>query len=118
VVLDFLWDAERLRRLDLPETEVLVADLAWHLKLPFWSDGGLPFRVTPMQVAAAPNRYPQQYARTISSDLAYPLDMLEHLDGKRTILDGVHRLLNAHLRGLLSVPVRVLPWAELDAIAA
>jgi hypothetical protein len=26
--------------------------------------------------------------------------VLEHLDGKTTILDGVHRLLNAHLRGI------------------
>jgi hypothetical protein len=117
VVLDFLWDVGKLRRLELPETELHVSDLAWQLKLPFWSDGGRPFRVTPMQVAVAPHRYPEQYARTKAADLTYPLDLVERPNRRPTILDGVHRLLKAHLRGHHVVRARILPWTCLDAIA-
>jgi hypothetical protein len=117
VVLDFLWDIGKLRRLDLLETELQVSDLAWHLRLPFWSDGGRPFRATPMQVAGAPHRYPEQYARTEAADLAYPLDLVDRPDSPPTILDGVHRLLKAHLHGHQVVRVRMLPWTWLDAIA-
>jgi hypothetical protein len=118
VLLDFRWDIGKLRRLDLSETKLQVSDLEWHLRLPFWSDGGRPFRVTPMQVAVAPHRYPEQYARTKAADLTYPLDLVERPNGPPTILDGVHRLLKSHLCGHQAVRVRILPWARLDAIVS
>jgi ParB-like nuclease domain len=117
VILEFHWDVELLHGLDLPTTELPVAGLAWQLRLPFWAWGGRPFQVSPMQVAAEPEVYAEQYARTMAADLRYPLDVVRREDGRITILDGVHRLLRAHLDGLESVRARVLEWEELDAIA-
>jgi hypothetical protein len=117
VILDFWWDEALLRALDLPILQLQVAELDWHLKLPFWSDDGRPFQVSPLQVAAEPERHPEQYARTIAADLRYPLDAVRRPDGRITLLDGVHRLLRAQLCGLPSVQVRILGWEDLDAIA-
>ncbi len=62
VILDFHWDQALLRRLDLPVVELLVAELEWHLDLPFWAHEGDPFRVSPSQVAADPELYKVQHA--------------------------------------------------------
>jgi hypothetical protein len=116
-ILDFHWDLDLLHALDLPTTELAVADLADHLDLPFWAYDGRPFQVTPRQVAAAPHRYQEQYARTLAADLRHPLDVVRRPDQRITILDGVHRLLRAELEGRTTVAVRVLSWGELDRIA-
>jgi hypothetical protein len=117
IILDFHWDAELLHGLDLPMNRVDVAELEWHLGLPFWADAGRPFQVSPLQVAARPHVYPEQFARTMAADLRYPLDAVRRPDGRVTILDGVHRLLRAWLGRQVAVRVRVLEWDELDAIA-
>ncbi|GAB2681267.1 hypothetical protein [Kribbella swartbergensis] len=117
VILDFHWDQRLLWALDLPVLELEVAGLVWHLELPFWSQDGRPFQVSPLEVAADPAMHPEQHARTMRADLSYPLDAVRRSDGRITILDGVHRLLRAHVDGLRSVRVRVLPWEQLDAIA-
>jgi hypothetical protein len=72
--------------------------------------------VSPLEVAAEPEVHAEQYARTMTADLRYALDVVRRPDGRITILDGVHRLLKARLNGLESVRVRVLEWEELDAI--
>lgn len=117
VILDFHWDVELLHGLDLPATDLTVAELAWQLRLPFWSRDGRPFQVSPLEVAGDPEVHAEQYARTMSADLRYPLDVVRRPDGRITILDGVHRLLKAHLEELESVRARILEWEQLDAIA-
>jgi len=115
-ILDFHWDVEALHALELPTTTVPLAQLAEHLDLPFWAFEG-PFRLTPHEVAAEPVKYREQYERTLAADLRHPLDVVRRLDGRITILDGVHRLLRAELEGRSTVAVRVLEWDELDRIA-
>jgi hypothetical protein len=117
VILDFHWDLDRLHALQLPETLLPVHDLAWHLELPFWSVNGRPFRVSPAEVAAAPGRFPDQWARTMASDLAFPLDGRVRADGRVVLLDGVHRLLKASALHQPAVRVRILRDCQLDAIA-
>ncbi|TDD16879.1 hypothetical protein E1218_28885 [Kribbella turkmenica] len=117
VILDFHWDQRLLWALELPVVEQPVAELAWQLELPFWALGGRPFQVTPLQVAADPGRYAEQYARTMATELRYPLDAVRRPEGHLTILDGVHRLLRAWLDGRESVRVRVLEWEAIDSIA-
>jgi hypothetical protein len=51
-------------------------------------------------------------------DLRHPLDVVRRPDDRITILDGVHRLLRAELEERDVVTARVLPWTELDRIAA
>ena len=74
-ILTFLWDVEALHALDLPTAQMAVSDLAHHLDLPFWAYDGQPFQVTPHDVAADPNRYHEQFARTLAADLTHPLDV-------------------------------------------
>ncbi|GAA0578550.1 ParB N-terminal domain-containing protein [Kribbella sandramycini] len=116
-ILEFWWDAAKLHALDLPVGELPLEELAGHLELPFWADGGRPFQVSPRQVAADPARYDEQYARTLAADLRYPIDVARRLDGRFTVLDGVHRLLHAELAGRAVVAVRVLPWERVGEIA-
>jgi hypothetical protein len=65
VPCDFVWDANKLRRLPLPVDTATVERLRWHRDLPYWRDDGRPFQVTPAQVKADPARYQEQYQRTI-----------------------------------------------------
>ena len=116
-ILDLHWDLEVLHGLDLLTISVRVADLAHHLDRPFWQHEGRPFQVTPREVAADPAKYHEQYARTLAADLRYPLYVVRRVDGRLTILDGVHRLLLAELEGRATVVVRVLSWEDLDEIA-
>lgn len=115
VILDFWWDRDLLWQLDLPVVYMAVADLDWHLQLPMWSFRGKPFVVTPEEVAARPDRFRDQYGRTLAADLQFPIHLLD----KRhpIILDGLHRLLKAKMIGCELIPVKMLPVARLDEIA-
>lgn len=117
VILDFHWDCERMWQLDLPVTEMAVAELEWHLRLPLWSDDGRPFTVSPAEVSANRERFHAHYARTMAADLRFPLHLLNR-HPRPTILDGVHRLHKASLLGHQSVQVKLLPTNRLDEIAA
>jgi len=117
VVLDFHWDLERLHSLSLPEQDVPTADLKWHLELPFWAAGGIPFQVSPADVAAEPSKHADQWRRTITADLACPLDTYVAVSGRFIILDGIHRLLKAVMEGRATLRVRVLHPEAFDDIA-
>ncbi|GAA1679529.1 hypothetical protein GCM10009745_24270 [Kribbella yunnanensis] len=116
-ILDFHWDLERLHALELPTTEFVVAELAHHLDLPFWAYNGRPFQVTPHEVAANPNRYHAQFARTLAADLNHPIDAVRREDGRITILDGIHRLLKAELVTQPLLSARLLNSTQFDDIA-
>ncbi|ONI68166.1 hypothetical protein BWI15_34580 [Kribbella sp. ALI-6-A] len=96
IVLDFVWNADRLRELDLPTTTVPVSELDWHLNLPFWAVDDVPFQVTPRQIATEPHRFSAQYERMLAADLQFPLDVVVRTD---------------------QIAVRALPWDRLDDIA-
>lgn len=72
VILDFHWDPELLWQLDLPVTELPIAGLEWHLRLPLWSHEGRPFAVSPAEVAADRDRFRGQFVRTMAADLSCP----------------------------------------------
>lgn len=117
VILDFHWDLDRLHALSLPEREVSISTLEWHLHLPFWAAGGRPFQVSPADVASEPGVHPEQWARTLAADLRYPLDTYVGSEGRLIVLDGVHRLLKALVEGRSTLRVRVLEADSFDAIA-
>jgi hypothetical protein len=116
VILDFQWDRQRLWALELPVVEVAMAELEWQLRLPWWALDGRPFVLTPDQVAQDPATYGQQYTRTQAADLRSPLHVLQRSQ-KLTVLDGVHRLLKAHLLGRDTVKVKKVLPGMLDDIA-
>lgn len=116
-ILDLEWDLDQLHRLELLTISVRVVDLAHHLDRPFWSYDGRAFQLTPHQVAADPAKYHEQWARVVASDASVPLHVVRRVDGRLTILDGIHRLLRAELEGRPTLVVRVLSWQDLDEIA-
>ncbi|QLL08893.1 hypothetical protein [Mycobacterium vicinigordonae] len=119
VILDVQWDASMLHALSgLTEVKISVNELAWHLGLPFWSDNGVPFQVCPRDVRADPDRYHDQWARTLASDLSFPLHARVDEGGRVVILDGVHRLLKATVFDEELMNVRLVSDEDLYAICA
>lgn len=117
VILDFHWDTDRLHEISLPTRVVPIAEVDWHLTLPFWAVDGVPFQVSPAEVAADRVTHRRQWERTEAADLRFPLDGYRRADGRLVILDGIHRLLKATVTGRPEVEVRVLGEQQFDAIA-
>ncbi|GAA2756489.1 hypothetical protein [Actinopolymorpha rutila] len=116
VILDFHWERERLWQLELESVQVSIAEVEWHLRLPLWAYDRRPFAVSPLEVAADPWRFHEQYARTTAADPRWPLHFLDR-PGGLTVLDGTHRLLTASLAGHDHVTVKKVPMDLLDEIA-
>lgn len=117
VILDFHWDVARLHALELPQQEMKVAVWPGTSRCPSGRFDGRPFQVSPREVLADPDRYTTHWLRTMASDLAYPLDAYVGPRGRVTVLDGVHRLLKAHVFGWQTVRLRLLRESDSDAIA-
>lgn len=118
VILDYLWDHAKLQALTgLREVAVPVRDLAWHLELPFWAEGGKPFMVCPTEVASDRDRHSAQWERTMAADLRFPLHARIDPAEKMVIMDGIHRLLKASIFGWQTVTVRILTDDDLNKIA-
>ncbi|MBN7550957.1 hypothetical protein P5V93_13615 [Mycobacteroides abscessus subsp. abscessus] len=118
VILNIHWDIGRLHGLTgLREIVVPVRDLSWHLHLPFWSIDGMPFRVSPFEVAQTPDRYRAQWDRTMAADLRFPPHVRTDATRDIVILDGVHRLLKATVLGQEALTVRLVTKDHLQSIA-
>jgi hypothetical protein len=70
--------------------------------LPWWQHNGQYFVLTPKQVAA----YSEQYKRTISADLSHPIIVHDN-NNRWIILDGVHRLLKAHINKIPEIEIAI-----------
>ena len=114
-LLDFEWDCHRLWGLPLRAESMPVSDLEWQLQLPWWRLDGRSFAISPREVAASPDRYLEQYSRTISADLRRCLHVTYRAE-RWVVLDGIHRLLKASLLGLEVVGVRKVDRSSYEAI--
>lgn len=94
----FHWDVRKLWEIDLPVVPMQVQELEWMLDKPFWSEGSTVRGITARDVAGAPDRYREHYERAMVADLTCPINVI-WLGGRWVIMDGVHRLLKAWLRG-------------------
>jgi hypothetical protein len=54
--------------------------------------------VSGRDVATEPDSHRAEYERTMAADMSYPINVI-WLNGRWTIMDGVHRLLKAYLSG-------------------
>lgn len=115
LLLDFWWEIDKLHALDLPTRQVSREELDWQLDLPWWNHEGIPFQLTPWQVAADPETYDVQFGRTMTADLSYPI-IVREVDGQLVVVDGVHRLLKAVLTGLDQVTVAQFDDSLISAI--
>lgn len=96
--LTFDWDVQKLWAADLPVVVMPVRELQWLLDKPFWKDGAKRMAVSGRDIIDDPKRYRAEYERTMAADLSYPINVIL-VRGRWVILDGVHRLLKAWIRG-------------------
>lgn len=108
---DFNWDIRKVWALDLPVVEMPVKELAWMFEIPFWDS----YKTKPIDVANNPKGHKDQYKRTMATNLSHPLDIM-FWKGRWLMLDGLHRLLKAHILGLKTVKVRKIPVSLISQI--
>jgi hypothetical protein len=107
ILLDTPWELAKLLALDLPVRAVRVDELAWQLDLPWWRAGDEWFAVTPNQVRADPERYADQWSRTMKADLDTPAHV-RRIERGIVFVDGVHRLLRATVEARSTLPGRLV----------
>lgn len=90
VGFDFHWDNKKVWALDVPVAEITVADLAWHFDLPFHRHKGKLYNLRPRDTMANPQKYKDEYERTLRADLSHPIDVMDNGKGRLVILDGLH----------------------------
>lgn len=102
--------------LDLPVETMPIADLIWHFDYPFWEQEGTDdWNLTPRALLDDPTREPTHYQQIMAADLTYPLQVMQH-NGRWLLLDGLHRLVKAHLAGAATVQVRKVPSTAIPQI--
>lgn len=115
VGFEFDWDVKKVWALDIPVEDMDIEELAWHFDIPFHWVGNETYNVTSRQVIDNLEKYPEEYERTMKSDLKYPIDIMWN-KGRWLILDGLHRLVKAHLQGEETVRVRKIPREKIPEI--
>lgn len=108
VGFDFDWDEKKVWELELPAVKMAVDELEWHLAIPFLNFENGEYNLMPSDVIDDPEKYRQEYNRTMKADLRYPIDIMEN-KGRWVILDGLHRLMKAKILGMEEVEVRKVP---------
>ncbi len=109
---DFDWDIEKVWALDLPVQQAERAFLEWHFDVKFlWGKPEGYYDLTPKQVLDNLDGYPEERDRITAADLSFPIDYM-WWKGRPLILDGLHRLMKAHIKKIDPISVREVP-AEL-----
>lgn len=115
VGFDFDWDEKRVWALDVPITEMDIKELIWHFDIPFHWYGDGVYNLTSKEIIENPEKYKEEYERTMKADLKYPIDIMKNKD-RWLILDGLHRLMRAYIQGLKIVQVRIIPRDKIPEI--
>lgn len=116
VGFDFSWDERKVWELDVPAEEMPISDLTWHFDIPFiWSKPDGFYDVKPSEVIDHPDLHPEEYERTMRSDVTFPIDIMCWKE-RWLILDGLHRLMKQSIQVEKSVRVRKIPESAIPII--
>ncbi len=116
VGFDFSWDERKVWKLDVPAEEMPISDLTWHFDIPFiWSKPDGYYDVKPSEVIDHPDLYPEEYERTMRSDVTFPIDIMWWKE-RWLILDGLHRLMKQSIQDEKTVKVRKIPESAIPII--
>jgi len=115
VGFDFRWDNKKVWELDYPVEQMSISELAWHFEIPFWNLGNENYCLSPNQAMQNPEKFQDEYDRTMNADMSHPIDIMEN-KGRWLILDGLHRLVKAKILGIDIVNVRKIPRTEIQKI--
>jgi hypothetical protein len=108
VGFDFSWDEKKVWALDLPTTDMNISELTWHFDIPFHWHGGDVYNLKSRDIIENPEKYKEEYERTMRADMKHPIDIMEN-KGRWLILDGLHRLMKAYILKMDKVRVRIVP---------
>lgn len=113
VGLSMFVNTVKLRELPLPIIEVDIEKLLWHFDMPVWErDGTDDWNLTPWEVIRKEEGTLVHQKRTEEADLSYPIIITEY-KSRLVILDGVHRLAKAYMKGAKTMRAKVIPEALL-----
>lgn len=116
VGFDFSWDEERVWRLNVPADKIPITDLEWHFDIPFiWSKPNGYYDLKPRDVLENPEKYPEEYSRTMQANTNYPIDIMLWR-GRWLILDGLHRLMREFIEGKEIINVRKISESAIPLI--
>ena len=115
VGFDFDWSSEKVWALNISIETIDIDILSWHFDIPFWNTKHGYYDLKPNDVINFPEKYSEEYERTMNSDLFYPIDIMKN-KGRWLILDGLHRLVKAKIIGKTNVEVRKIPIARIPDI--
>lgn len=115
VGFDFDWEEEKVWQLDIPVTKMDIEELVWHFDIPFHWRGDSAYSLTSREIIEHPEDNKTEFKRILKADLKYPIDIMQN-KGKWLILDGLHRLMKAYIKGLKKVDVRIIPREKISEI--
>ena len=115
VGFDFDWSEKKVWALDIPVEEMNIKELGWHLEVPFWDKKNGYYDLMPSQVMQEPEKYKEEYDRTMNCNLDYPLDIMQN-KGRWLLLDGLHRLVKAKILDIKKIRVRKIPRSKIPKI--
>ncbi len=115
VGFDFHWSEEKVWKLNYPSEEMDIKELEWHFEIPFHWHGDEIYNLKSIDIINNPEKYKEEYERTMKADLSHPIDIMEN-KGRWLILDGLHRLMKAKILGMQKVKVRKIPRSEIPNI--
>lgn len=115
VGFNFHWSEEKVWALDIPVEEMDIWELQWHFEIPFWNTPNGYYDLKPDDVLANPEKYKEEFERTMKADLKHPLDVM-FWKGRWLLLDGLHRLVKAKQLSLEKVKVRKIPQKFISQI--
>ncbi len=108
VGFEFDWSNRKVWALDVPIEEMSISKLSWHFGISFWNTRGGCYDLTPNQVILSPKKWTKEYQRILKADLRHPIDIMFN-KRRWLILDGLHRLVKAKIKGKKKVRVRKIP---------
>lgn len=111
---DFDWSEPKVWALEVLVEEIDINELTWHFDIPFLWENGV-YNLKPQEVIDSPESHKEEYERTMKADTSHPIDIMEN-KGRWLILDGLHRLVKAHMRGMKKVKVRKIPRERIAEI--
>ena len=115
VGFDFSWDENKVWALNYPVEKMNIKELEWNFDIFFNWHGDEIYNLKSADIINNPDKYKEEYERTMKADLNYPIDIMKN-KGRWLILDGLHRLMKAKILSVNQIKVRKIPRIEIDNI--
>lgn len=104
--LDFHWDNQKVWKLDIPTEEMDIKEIKWIMEINFWWKDDMGNTISPNEVLANLDMYPDHKDRILYADTSYPLDIMKNRHGRWLTLDGLHRLAKLIINNETKIIVR------------